>query len=136
MKKTLTVVFAALCVLALFTGCAGGYAGMWRCAYMDTGRDVMTAGDLAAVGSELYIDLRSGGSGTMTADGETQRITWKLSGDRSAVLLTVNGEIEPFRIEGDGLVWTMDGVTVTFLREKSDAYREALATLSYQQLGE
>ncbi|MGM9615508.1 MAG: DUF3048 C-terminal domain-containing protein [Oscillospiraceae bacterium] len=136
MRKRLLLFAAALCLMLTLAGCGQSYPGVWRCAYVDTSYAVMTAGDLDNAGSELYLDLRSGGSGYMTADGETQRITWKRSGDKTALLLTVNGEIEEFRLEDDGnaLVWSMDDVTVTFLKENSEAYEQALATLSYQAL--
>lgn len=135
MKKLVITAAAAACLVLLLSGCTKSYVGVWKCAYMDTASTRMTAGDMAQAGSELYIDLRAGGTGYMTADGETQRVTWKLSADKTSVLLTVNGQIEPFVIEGDGLVWTMDSVTVTFLNEKSDGYAEALSTRSYQSAG-
>lgn len=136
MKKNIILSAAAVCLILLLAGCGNSYTGVWRCAYMDTGATVMTAGDMDRAGSELYIDLRSGGSGYMTADGETQRLTWKRSADKTSLLLTMNGEIEAFFLEDDGnaLVWTMDNVSVTFLKENSDAYRQALAELSYQEL--
>ncbi len=133
MRKTLVSLFALVCLLVLLAGCGQSCTGVWQCAYMDTGATVMTAGDMAAAGSEITIDLRSGGTGYMTADGETQRLTWKRSPDKTALLLTMSGEIEVFSLEdgGSALVWTMDNVRITFFKENSDAYAEALAATSY-----
>jgi hypothetical protein len=133
MKKRMKVISSALLiilVLAFLSGCGKSYAGIWCCAYMDTGDTVMTAGDLDNVGSNLYIDLRSGGVGYMTADNEIQKISWTQRKDGTALMLQVNGQLERFEIQGDALVWDMNGTTVTFLPKNSTAYQEALSSFS------
>lgn len=130
-KRLVLTVFVLLCVL-LLAGCGNPYAQVWCCAYMETDLGVMTAGDMDNAGTELYLDLRSNGVGYMTADGETQRIGWAESTDGKALILNVDGNQERFEIEGDSLNWIMEDVTVTFLPEKSEAYKEALGSFSIE----
>lgn len=123
------VALIALLLLVL-TGCGQVYAGTWCCAYMETATSTLTAGDLRAAGTDLRIELKYGGGGIMTADGESQHITWSAAKDGASLWLTVDGQREQFAIEDGALVWDMDGTTVRFLPENSAEYEAALESYS------
>jgi len=117
-------------LLLVLTGCGKVYAGTWCCAYMETGTSTLTAGDLRAAGTDLCIELKYGGSGIMTADGESQYISWSAAKDGGSLWLTVDGQREQFFIEDGALVWDMNGTTVRFLPENSAEYEAALESYS------
>ena len=93
---------------------------------MDTGSRVLTARDLENAGTGISLDLRIGGIGYMSADGQTQKIGWTQSRGDDVLYLNVDGEREIFHAVGEALVWDMNGVSVTFFPERSEAYQRAL----------
>lgn len=77
MKKLLCTAMV-LGMLLCMTACSSSIAGRYEFDSMEAAGETITADDLAALGSdeEFYLELKSDGTGTLVAFGETNEMGW------------------------------------------------------------
>lgn len=121
MKKLLSSILVGVMLLSL-VACGGKgndkYAGKWISVAGTAMGVTLTGEDIA--GFEL--DLKSGGKGTMTVDGDSTNIKWE--NDDSSLTVKVEGEELVATIDEDTLVFEDFlglGMDLTFAKEGSDA---------------
>ena len=93
MKKAIAIVLLAVMILGLLAACGGGdgkYIGVYKFSKMVTPELTMTVQEYADmfeidVGEAekfMILELKSGGKGTITSEGEAGDITWKADGEK------------------------------------------------------
>lgn len=123
MKKFITIILAGIMVLSL-AACGGGgradeaYVGEWVSVAGTAMGMTLTGDDI----SGFAINLKSGGKGTMTVEGEEGKVKW--TNDDTTLTMKVQGE-ELVATIGDGtlIIENMmnSGMDVTFAKKGSDA---------------
>lgn len=114
MKKT-RMKWAALSLALVLTlglaACGGGeeespYAGTYTCVSAQAMGLTMTGESLAEFGFDtIAVTLKSGGSGTVEFDGDSDSLTWTLDEQTGALTLDIDGETLEGTLKDDTIVF-------------------------------
>ena len=117
MKKTLTILLAALLLLSVLAACGGGGSGSgkYEGTYLTSRIDSWTVqeyADLLEISLEeaqefIKLELKSGGKAAFISDGESDDCTWKVDGDK--ITIEAQGEKLEGTIKDNVLSLDLDG---------------------------
>ena len=120
MKKVLAMILAALLAVSMLTACGGGgkddpNVGVYN---LDTMAG-MTMDELEELLGEdmsemLIIELKAGGKGSMTVEGEEGNIKWEMDGD-NITISDSSDELKGTLVDGT-LTLDFDGEECTFVK--------------------
>ncbi len=117
MKKTLTILLAALLLLSVLAACGGGGSGSgkYEGTYLTSRIDSWTVqeyADLLEISLEeaqefIKLELKSGGKAAFISDGESEDYTWKVDGDK--ITIEAQGEKLEGTIKDNVISLDLDG---------------------------
>ena len=115
MKKTLTIVLAAVLLLGLLAACGGGGSSKYEGTYVLSKLSDWTVqeyADLLEMSLEEAQDsfklvLKSGGKADFIEDGEAESVNWKVDGEK--ITLSADGETLEGTIKDGKIVFDFDG---------------------------
>jgi len=122
MKRILSIILTGIMIISL-ASCGGGradeaYVGNWVSVSGEAMGVTLTGEDISGFG----IELKAGGKGTMTVEGDPANIKW--TNDETTLTVTVEGENLIANISEDTLVFTDFmglGMDLTFAKEGTAA---------------
>ena len=117
-KGILSLVVAMMIAVTLLAGCGGGKATGYEGKYVSVSGEAM---GIELTGEEIEgwaIELKNGGKGTMTLEGDTANIDWSIEGE--TITIKVEGEEMTGTIKDGNIVIDNTlglGMKLTFAKE-------------------